>query len=120
MYNYKARVLNIVDGDTLDILIDLGFNITIKERVRLYGVDTPESRTRNLEEKKKGLAAKQFVKDWLDDAEVEITTEEKGKFGRYLAIIYVPGVNAKVNFNKMLITEGHAREYFGEKKKGWG
>ena len=118
MYNYKAKVLYVVDGDTIDVVVDLGFNVDTRQRIRLFGVDTPETRTRNAKEKQAGLEAKQYVIDAIADKDIQITTEEKGKFGRYLAIIYY-GANFKQNLNRELVNQGLAKEYFGEKKKAW-
>lgn len=119
MYTYKAKVIRVVDGDTMDLLIDIGFDVHIKERVRLYGIDTPETRTKDLEEKKRGLAAKEYVKDAIKacKGEVEIVThkEKKGKFGRYLVEVWV-GESTLDNLNERLIEMGHAKAYFGEKK----
>lgn len=119
MYTYKAKVLKIIDGDTLDLLIDIGFDIHIKERVRLYGVDCPETRTRDLKEKARGLAAKAYVKDMVKGKEVRIQTHKdgKGKFGRYLVEVWA-GDNPANSINEMLISEGHAKAYFGKSKKG--
>jgi len=92
MYEYKGKVINIVDGDTLDVIIHLGFEITKKLRIRLYGIDTPETyRPSCNEEYKEGLKAKQFVKDMVLDKDVIIKTykDKKGKYGRYLADIIV-------------------------------
>jgi len=90
MYEYKALVTNVVDGDTVDCLIDLGFDITYKARVRLYNIDTPESRTRNLVEKKEGLRAKKFTQTRVLGQKVVIKThlDKKGKYGRLLADIF--------------------------------
>ena len=88
MYEYKCRVIKVVDGDTIDVDIDLGFNITLSnQRIRLQGVDTPESRTRDLEEKKFGLLAKEVVESYcpLDrPITLKTTKDERGKFGRIL------------------------------------
>ena len=88
MYEYKCRIDRVIDGDTVDVDIDLGFGVWLrKERVRMYGIDTPESRTRDLEEKKYGLAAKAFVLAFLPvDSEQTLRTRKdgKGKFGRIL------------------------------------
>jgi len=118
MYNYKAHVDRVVDGDTIDVTLDLGFDVHIKQRLRLFGVDTPETRTRNLKEKKAGLKSKKYVIDAIADKDIQITTEEKGKFGRYLAMIYY-GTDFKQNLNRELVDKGLATEYFGEKKKVW-
>ena len=86
MYEYRCKIVKIIDGDTVDVDIDLGFGVWLhKERIRLYGIDTPESRTRDLEEKKYGLAAKQFLTNMLDDSGgIKLKSHGKGKFGRIL------------------------------------
>ena len=118
MYQYKAKLIKIVDGDTVDALIDCGFSTFKKERIRLYGIDAPESRTRDKEEKKRGLAAKarltELIEDGKDEFIVETSIDKKGKYGRILGVIHSP--NKKKNFNKMLVSEGHAVEYFGGKR----
>ena len=116
MFEYACKVLRVVDGDTIDVNIDLGFNIWHRGRVRMAGIDTPESRTRNLEEKKLGLASKARLKELLKGQKVSIQcTKEKGKFGRILADVMV----GDTNINKQLMAEGHAREYQGGKKIPW-
>ena len=118
---YSAKVVRVVDGDTADAMIDLGFNVCVKERIRFYGVDTWESRTRNLEEKKKGLEAKAYVKDLLensDDGKFSIISHGKGKYGRVLGELFVKGEEKSVN--ELLKENGHAYEYHGEKKKVFG
>ena len=86
MYKYNATIVRVVDGDTVDVDIDLGFNMWLRnQRIRLAGIDTPESRTKDKEEKFYGIAAKNFLKTLLHEGEVyELETTEKGKFGRYL------------------------------------
>ncbi|QDP46216.1 MAG: putative nuclease-like protein [Prokaryotic dsDNA virus sp.] len=111
MYEYRCVLRRVVDGDTIDVDIDLGFKVWLrKERVRLYGINTPESRTRNLDEKKLGLLAKARLKELLQK-NFTIRTEKdgKGKFGRILGVPYVEGHN----ICEQLIEEGHARSYFG-------
>ena len=115
MYEYRATIRRVVDGDTVDITLDLGFDILYNNRLRLHGIDAPESRTRDLEEKKLGLAAKDRVKELCPvgaTVTVKTTKDGRGKFGRILGEIYV----GDVNVNKLLIEEGHAVEYFGGKK----
>jgi len=115
MYEYRATIRRVVDGDTVDITLDLGFDILYNNRIRLLGIDTPESRTRDLEEKKLGLAAKDRVKELCpvgSTVTVKTTKDGRGKFGRILGEIYV----GDVNVNKLLVEEGHAVEYFGGKK----
>ena len=102
-------------------LIDLGFDVWIKSRIRFYGVDTWESRTRNLEEKKKGLAAKAYVKDLLensDEGKFSIISYGRGKYGRVLGELFVKGHEKSVN--ELLKENGHAYEYDGGKKKTFG
>lgn len=112
-YYYRCDVIRVIDGDTIVVDVDLGFNVILRnQKVRLAGVDTPESRTRNLEEKALGLAAKQRVKD-LCGSEVYIQSLGVGKFGRILA---VPLTREGTNICATLINEGHAVEYWGGKK----
>ena len=111
----------IIDGDTLDCLTDLGWSIKIHLRLRLLGVDTPESRTRNLQEKAQGLRAKAFLKKTLESAdEIEFESHEKGKYGRVLATVYAVSNGRRTNINELLIREGHARRYTGGKREPWG
>mgnify|MGYP006188032467 CR=1 FL=1 len=115
MYAYRAKVERVVDGDTMDLSIDLGFDIHYASRIRLLGIDTPESRTRDLEEKKRGLAAKDRVLELCPvgaTVTLKTTKDGKGKFGRILGEIIV----GDVSLNKTLVLEGHAVEYFGGKK----
>ena len=118
---YSAKLQRVVDGDTCDALIDLGFDTFVKKRIRFYGVDTWESRTRNLEEKKKGLAAKEYVKDLLensDEGKFSIISHGVGKYGRVLGELFVKGHEQSVN--ELLKENGHAYEYDGGKKKVFG
>jgi micrococcal nuclease len=118
MYEYKAEIRRVVDGDTVDVTIDCGFNIHIKERVRLSGIDTPECRTRDLEEKARGLAAKnrliEILESFGDKFVIKTFIDKKGKFGRLLGELI--SEDGKQNANQMLIKEGHAVEYLGGKK----
>jgi len=112
MHEYNAIVRRVVDGDTMDVTLDLGFDILYNNRIRLYGINTPESRTRDLEEKKLGLAAKDRVKELCpvgSSVIIKTTKEGRGKYGRILGEIFV----GDVNINKQLVAEGHAVEYFG-------
>ena len=121
MYEYKATVRRVVDGDTMDVTLDLGFDILYNNRIRLVGIDTPESRTRDLEEKARGLAAKDRVKELCpvgSTVTIKTTRDGRGKFGRILGEILIPGdhPNQSVSVNKTLVIEGHAVDYFGGKK----
>lgn len=116
MYEYRCKILRIVDGDTVDVDIDLGFGVWIhKERVRLAGIDTPESRTRDLTEKAFGLAAKQFVKDLLPIGSQQIIKTQKdktGKFGRILGDFIIEDRL----LTQIMVENYHAVPYFGESK----
>tara|TARA_B100001109_G_scaffold63584_1_gene52063 strand:+ start:2722 stop:3081 length:360 start_codon:yes stop_codon:yes gene_type:complete len=119
MYKYNAKLDRVVDGDTVDALVDLGFDTWKKVRIRMHGMNAPESRTRNLEEKAKGIAAKVRLEELLESGRFILQSMGVGKFGRCLGIIYVNDSNTKhldVNVNKTLITEGHAVEYHGGKR----
>ena len=115
MFEYKAQLIRVVDGDTLDCRIDLGFSVFVKKRIRLHGIDTWESRTRDLEEKKKGLAAKSRLIGLLqaDDGEFTLISYGVGKFGRVLGEIEVTAGNVC----DILVEEGHAYAYFGGNKE---
>ena len=121
MFDYLCKVTRVVDGDTIDVEIDLGFKVLHRARVRMLGIDTPESRTRNLEEKALGLASKARLKALLKGSQVEIEcSKEKGKFGRVLGIVWATDKEGnRTNCNNQLIEEGHARPYFGGKKVAW-
>ena len=123
MYEYKIKSIDhIVDGDTFDCTVDLGFNISHKIRVRMYGINTPESRTRDLEEKARGLASKKRLIELLEQHEgnLIVQTNKKGKYGRYLGTIFVDEITVDgvydTNINRQLIEEGFAVEYFGGKR----
>jgi len=126
MYEYRATIIKIIDGDTVDVDIDLGFNVVLKdERVRIAGIDTPESRTRDLEEKKFGLAAKARVKELLGKTCVLQTQinkngeDMKGKFGRILGDfkVYDTKTDTWKLLTEVLVAEGHAVPYHGQNKE---
>ena len=114
MYEYNCNVKRVVDGDTVDVIIDLGFDISYSSRVRLFGIDTPESRTRDKDEKARGLISKDFLKSYLDKGGVVIRTrkDKKGKFGRILGEMVVEDIN----INELMIKEHHAVKYHGQSK----
>ena len=123
-YNFRVtEIVKVVDGDTIDVTIDLGFDLYKKERVRIAGVDTPEKRTRDLEEKALGIDATYWMKKQLEDTiagdeELTIRTELKGgtgKYGRLLGWLYVG--DATVSLNEQMITEGYAWSYDGGTKQ---
>ena len=122
-YNFRVTEINrVLDGDTIDVTIDLGFDLYKKERVRIAGVDTPEKRTRDLEEKKLGLDATAWLKDKLEstidgDDELSIRTElvgGVGKYGRLLGWLYIG--DSDLSLNEQMITEGYAHAYDGGTK----
>jgi len=115
MHTYKAKLVRVVDGDTVDAEIDLGFSVFVKQRIRLYGINTPESRTRDLEEKERGLAAKARLVEIIGtDFIVETLLNKRGKYGRVLSILHKENDDGtQTNLNQQLVTEGHAVEYFG-------
>lgn len=116
MYEYDCRIKRVVDGDTVDVDIDLGFGTwRCGERIRLYAVDTPECRTRDAKEKAAGLLAKKFVEDALHvGGSYKLQTKEKGKFGRYLGVIIL---NDKTSINATLVSEHLAVPYHGQSKQ---
>ena len=121
MYEYRCKVVHIVDGDTVDVDIDLGFGVWMKkQRIRMYGIDTPESRTRDLEEKKYGLAAKAFLTGMLDDeAGITLKTHKdaEGKFGRILGELWRTTNYADQSINEYMIEKHHAVRYMGQSKE---
>ena len=123
MYRYNAKLDRVVDGDTIDAEIDLGFEITIKKRIRLGGINAPESRTRNLAEKKAGLASKERLKEMLEGSanEFELESTKLGKYGRVIGRIHISKLSGKdtitqVCVNDKLVEEGYAVEYDGGKR----
>ena len=122
-YIYRGKLDRVVDGDTIDALIDVGFDIWVKKRIRYKGIDTWESRTRNLEEKAKGLEAKARNKELLETVSSKpgyfrLKSYGVGKYGRVLGEIFIQDVNGdQMCINDQLITEGHAYVYEGGKKQ---
>ena len=120
MYEYRCTVVKIIDGDTVDVDIDLGFGVWMKkQRIRLYGIDTPESRTRDLEEKKYGLAAKDFMTEMLDDdggITLKTHKDKEGKFGRILGELWRTTDYADQSINEYMIEKHHAVRYMGQSK----
>ena len=122
-YIYRAKLDRVVDGDTIDALIDVGFDIWFKKRIRFMGLDTWESRTRDLEEKKKGKLAKERTRQLLEEVSSKpgyfrLKSHGLGKYGRVLGEIFIMDKDGKQwSVNETLITEGHAYVYDGGKKK---
>jgi micrococcal nuclease len=119
MYKYFVKeVTKVVDGDTIDVIIDLGFDILFASRVRLAGIDTPESRTKDIAEKTLGLESKEYLKKQLKDAKSVVIKTEKinstEKFGRVLGWLYINGDTVSVN--DMMINDGYAWGYMGDTK----
>ena len=123
VYEYKCKIVRVVDGDTVDVYIDLGFGVWMhKERIRLHGIDTPESRTRDLEEKKYGLLAKEQIRFFLPEGSMQtlVTVRDKaGKFGRILGKfkIFDSKNDCETTINDWMIQEYHAAPYFGQSKE---
>ena len=114
MYEYRVKeVLNVVDGDTVDVVLDLGFGLFKKERCRIAGVDTPEKRTRCKREKQLGYDATNFAEEWFKEGDIIIKTQKSGKYGRLLAWCY----KGEECFNHRLVDEGYAFPYHGETKR---
>lgn len=116
LYHYRAKVDRVVDGDTIDVTLDLGFDLHLQARVRFVGINAPESRTRDLVEKQKGLEAKRFVEDWIGNCDaviIQTQLDKKGKFGRILGnILNTEGAS----LNDEMIALGHATPYDGGKR----
>jgi len=123
VYEYRVKIRRVVDGDTVDVDIDLGFGVWLKkQRIRLYGIDTPESRTRDLEEKKFGLMAKEFLKKELaDGAVLKTRLDGKGKYGRilgeFITIKEEDGMTYRHNVNEFMVESHHAATYHGQSKE---
>ena len=116
MYRYKVNVVKVVDGDTVDVDIDLGFGMSYKkQRVRMVGIDTPESRTRDLVEKKFGKASKAHLKSILEAGDIELVSHDKGKFGRILGDLFIGSSTFSVN--QQMINDHHAVAYTGGNKE---
>lgn len=126
MFEYKAKITRVIDGDTVDAMIDLGFSVHRKIRIRLHGINTPESRTKDLEEKERGLQAKNRLIGILEeyDYEVNLKSYGIGKFGRCLGELFYykhmpeswEDEFVKTSINNQLIEEGHAVKYYGGKR----
>jgi micrococcal nuclease len=115
LYTYRAVVDRVVDGDTVDCTIDLGFDIHIKQRVRLYGIDAPETRTKDLEEKKQGTKSKRWLQEQVEGKAVMLESEKfnRGKYGRVIGTIHIGSEEPPsiVNINKLMLELGLAEPY---------
>ena len=129
MFEYTIKVTRVVDGDTVDAEIDLGFDVRVKKRIRLFGINTPESRTRDKEEKKRGLAAKYRLEEIIDQSEViRLRSHGSGKYGRVLGELMITDDHSSdttdlyedgewISIATILIKESHGVPYFGGKRK---
>ena len=120
MYNYPCKIIKVVDGDTVDVDIDLGFGVWMRnQRIRMYGIDAPESRTSNQTEKKYGLASKRFLEDMCDDKNglvLRTHKDKKGKFGRILGELWRTTNYADQSINEYMLEKYHAVRYMGQSK----
>ena len=109
IYKYKAKLIRVIDGDTVDALIDLGFSVWVKKRIRLYGINTPETRTRDLIEKQAGIAAKDRLSELMQECGYEFILQSHGvgKYGRCLGTLFIDDTNV----NMLLLEEGLAEKY---------
>jgi micrococcal nuclease len=113
MYTYEIELIRVLDGDTIDAYIDLGFHVKVKKRVRLSGINAPETRTRDKEEKRRGIASKERLKIILEQCDkIRLVSHGVGKYGRCLGTLY----NDEESINDQLIREGHATAYNGGKR----
>ena len=123
MYEYRCKVVKIIDGDTVDVDIDLGFGVWLKkERIRMFGIDTPESRTRDLDEKKYGLMAKDYITRLLDDEGgivLKTHKDAEGKYGRILGefVVYDAATDSSRTLNQIMIDLHYGVEYHGQSKQ---
>ncbi len=116
MYRYRVYITRVVDGDTVDVDVDLGFSTVLKkQRVRMMAIDTPESRTRDLEEKFYGKQSKYFLEGLLKDQKIQLVSHDKGKFGRILGELFIDGLETSVN--QTMINNNHAVPYYGGNKE---
>ena len=120
MYHYPCKIIKVVDGDTVDVDIDLGFGVWMRnQRIRMYGIDAPESRTSKQTEKKYGLASKRFLEDMCDDKNglvLRTHKDKKGKFGRILGELWRTTNYADQSINEYMLEKYHAVRYMGQSK----
>ena len=115
MYEYKVTLDRVIDGDTVDVDIQLGFKVVLsKQRIRLHGIDTPESRTRNKEEKVRGLLSKEYLKNICESSTIRLRSKDRGKFGRILGVLYQD--DETISINQRMCDDGYAVPYFGGNK----
>jgi micrococcal nuclease len=111
-YEYDAKLIRVIDGDTVDAMIDLGFDVWVKKRIRLYGINAPETRTKNLEEKEQGFVTKDRLQELLDtvNGNFILVSQGVGKYGRCLGILLI-GEYGEININNTLLSEGLVMKY---------
>lgn len=112
IYKYNAKLIRVIDGDTVDAMVDLGFNTWAKKRIRLYDIDAPEVRTKNLEEKKQGFIVKERLQKLLDSVSGKFILLSEGidKYGRCLGILLI-GEQGEIHINNLLLSEGLVKKY---------
>lgn len=111
MYDYKAEVVRVIDGDSVVLRVDVGFHVTFTDNFRLLGIEAAEVRTRDLEEKKAGLNSKAALERLLALGPLRIETEKSGKYGRWLATLYIQAEDGEFNANERMVDEGFAKPY---------
>lgn len=116
VYEYPAEVLSVYDGDTITVDIDLGYKVNVRDKVRIYGIDTPEIRTRDKEEKRRGYEAKKFLHSFIFGKKVTIKTHKQEKYGRILADVFLEEDGTKINIAEEMIKNEYAVEYYGGKR----
>ena len=111
-YEYDAKLIRVIDGDTVDAMIDLGFDVWVKKRIRLYGINAPETRTKNLEEKEQGFVTKDRLQELLDtvNGNFILVSQGVGKYGRCLGILLI-GEQGEIHINDLLLSEGLVEKY---------
>jgi len=121
MYDYMAQITKIIDGDTVDAIIDLGFDVKLKRRVRLAGIDTPELNSKNPQERQAAKIARDYLKSLLKSKEIYLKSEKVkwDKYNRYVAYIYVIPNEYEVTVSKIMFDKGLAKPYYGGKKEEW-
>lgn len=115
MYEYRARVLDVYDGDTLTVVVDLGFDVSVTRKIRLLGINTPEIRTRDKREKRLGLEARDFLREQVLGRDVVVQTSKPDKYGRSLCMMF----RDVICINDLMVEMNYARRYWGGKREPW-
>ena len=116
LYTYRAKIIDVYDGDTFTVQIDLGFKVTLTDKVRLYGIDTPEIRTKDKEEKKRGYTARKYLLDMVLGHDCLVKTHKQEKYGRILADVTIVEDGVEIDLATEMIKNGHGKAYFGGKR----